>query len=49
MELDSKPEEASFPVLGLSLKASRALGRKHEQNALVWCTKDAVPQLLLLR
>lgn len=43
------PGEASFLVLGLSLEASRALGRKHEQNALVWCAKDAVPQLVLLR
>ena len=43
------PGEASFLVLGLSLEASRALGRKHAQNALIWCAKDAVPQLVLLR
>lgn len=43
------PGEASFLVFGLSLEASRALARKHEQNALIWCGKDAVPQLVLLR
>lgn len=43
------PSEPSFLVLGLSLEATRALGRKHEQNALLWCGKDAVPQLVLLR
>ena len=48
-ETQKWPGEASFLVLGLSLEASRALGRKHEQNALIWCGKDAVPQLVLLR
>ena len=48
-ETQKWPGEASFLVLGLSLEASRALGRKHEQNALIWCSKDAVPQLVLLR
>lgn len=43
------PGEASFLVLGLSLEASSALGRKHEQNALIWCGQNAVPQLVLLR
>ena len=43
------PGEASLLVLGLSLEASRALGCQHEQNALIWCAKDAVPQLVLLR
>ena len=43
------PGEPSFLVLGLSLEAARTLGRKHQQNALVWCGKDAVPQLVLLR
>lgn len=48
-ETQKWPGEVSFLVLGLSLEASRALGRKHEQNALIWCGKDAVPQLVLLR
>lgn len=43
------PGEASFLILGLSLEAARALGRQHEQNALIWCGQDAVPQLVLLR
>jgi hypothetical protein len=50
--LDSQgnwPGEASFLVLGLSLEATRVLARKYEQNAVVWCDKDAVPELVLLR
>ena len=43
------PSEASCLVLGLSLEAARKLGRHYEQNALVWCGPDAVPQLVLLR
>ena len=43
------PGEASFLIFGLSLEASRALARQHEQNALVWCAKDAIPQLILLK
>lgn len=43
------PGEASFLVFGLSLEASRALARKYEQNAFIWCGKDAVPQLIPLR
>lgn len=43
------PGEASFLVLGLSLEATRVLACKHEQNAVVWCDKDAVAQLVLLR
>jgi hypothetical protein len=41
--------EASFLVLGLSLEATRFLACKHEQNAVVWCDKEAVAQLVLLR
>jgi hypothetical protein len=41
--------EASFLVLGLSLEAARVLARKYEQNAVIWCDKDAVAQLVLLR
>ena len=50
--LDSKgewPGEASFLVLGLSLEATRVLASKYEQNAVIWCDKDAVAQLVLLR
>ncbi|MBG6072560.1 MULTISPECIES: DUF3293 domain-containing protein [unclassified Polaromonas] len=50
--LDSKskwPGEASFLVMNLSLEATRVLASKYEQNAVVWCDKDAVAQLILLR
>jgi hypothetical protein len=43
------PGESSFLVLGMTLDAARALGKKHGQNAIVWCGADAVPQLVLLR
>ncbi len=43
------PGEESFLVLGLELEIASALGRKLEQNALVWSGADAVPQLILLR
>lgn len=43
------PGEASFLVLGLTLEAAKAMGRKYEQNALLWCGPDGVPQLILLR
>ena len=43
------PGEASLLVLGLSLEDAKAWGTMHEQNAIVWCGADAVPQLVLLR
>lgn len=43
------PGEASFLVWGLSLEAGKVLGRQHQQNAIVWCASDAIPQLVLLR
>ena len=39
---------ASFFVLGVSCAAAQSLGRKFEQNAILWCGPDAVPQLFLL-
>jgi Protein of unknown function (DUF3293) len=41
--------EPSFLVFGLSREAAKALGNRHEQNAIVWCGLDAVPELVLLR
>jgi hypothetical protein len=35
--------------LGLSLEAAKALGKKYDQNAVVWCGPDAIPELVLLR
>ena len=43
------PGEASYLILGLSLEATKILGKKYEQNAIVWCGSDALPQLVLLR
>ena len=43
------PGEASFLVLGLSQPRARALGERHEQNALIWIDDSAVPRLMLLR
>ena len=43
------PAEASVLVLGLPLETSRRLARRHQQNALLWCGADALPQLILLR
>ena len=43
------PGEASFLVFGLTLEAAKTLGTRLEQNAIVWCGADAVPQLILLR
>ncbi|MFL9897919.1 DUF3293 domain-containing protein [Paraburkholderia fungorum] len=41
--------EPSFLVLGISLEAAKQLGGRYEQNAVIWCGADAVPQLVLLR
>lgn len=41
--------EPSVLVLGVSLEAAKRLGVRYEQNAIVWCGADAVPELVLLR
>lgn len=43
------PSEASYLVWDLSLEVAKTLGIKHDQNAIIWCGSDAVPQLILLR
>lgn len=43
------PGEPSYLVLGLSREDATALARAYDQNALIWCGPDAVPQLILLR
>lgn len=43
------PAEPGFLVLGLALAEAKELGGRHDQNAVVWCGPDAVPQLVLLR
>lgn len=42
------PAEQSVLVLGLSLEAAKTLGRRFEQNAVVWAGRDGVPELVLL-
>lgn len=41
--------EPSCFVLGISLEAAKTLGKKYDQNAVIWCGSDAVPELVLLR
>ena len=43
------PGEPSVLVLGLTRADSEALGRRLEQNAVVFMASDAMPELLLLR
>ena len=43
------PPEKSYFALGADLDAARALGRRYQQDAVVWVGRDAVPQLILLR
>ena len=43
------PGEASCLIFGLALVASRVLGHKFNQNAIVWCGQVAHPELVLLR
>lgn len=43
------PAEPSVLIFGLNLDAAKELGRRFEQNALVWNGADAVPRLVLLR
>lgn len=43
------PAEPGYLVPGLSLAVAKALGEKYEQNAILWCGPDAVPELVLLR
>lgn len=43
------PPEPSFLVLGLDRVAARELGRRWEQNAIVWAGPEAIPELIVLR
>jgi hypothetical protein len=43
------PGEISLLVLGLTRAAAQALGRRFEQNAIIWSGANAVPELVLLR
>lgn len=41
--------EPSCLILGVSLDDTKVLGRRFDQNAVIWCGLDAIPQLVLLR
>lgn len=41
--------EDSLLVLAVNLYTACELGRRHEQNAVLWSGADAIPRLLLLR
>ncbi len=43
------PGEPSFLAFGLELEAAKSLGKAFEQNAIVWCGSEAVPNLVLLK
>lgn len=43
------PAEASFLVLGIGQEDACRLGRAFDQNAIVFCGPDCVPELVLLR
>ncbi|MFN2334951.1 MAG: DUF3293 domain-containing protein [Wenzhouxiangellaceae bacterium] len=43
------PEEPGFLIAGLALVPARELGRRFDQNAIVWAGSDAIPRLILLR
>ena len=46
---DSDWREASVLVLGNTYEESMRLAMKHEQNAFIWCDKEATPKLVLTR
>ena len=41
--------EKSFLIFGISESQASEIGKEFEQNAIVWCDKDAIPQLVLLK
>ena len=41
--------EKSFLIFGISEEQASEIGKEFEQNAIVWCDKDTIPQLLLLK
>ncbi|MEJ0008994.1 MAG: DUF3293 domain-containing protein [Steroidobacteraceae bacterium] len=43
------PGEPSYLVPGLERARAQVLGRAFQQNAIIWSSRDAVPQLMLLR
>lgn len=46
---DDGEGEVSFLILGIDKDTASDLGKQFEQNAIVWCSADADPQLILLK
>jgi len=40
--------EESFLILGVDQKQAMVIGKAFDQNAIVWCGKNAIPELILL-
>lgn len=45
----SWPAEASYAAIGISREQASALGRKYQQNAIVWFDARGIPELIILR
>jgi hypothetical protein len=41
--------EESFFILGINLDTVKSLANQYQQNAVIWCDYDAIPQLILFR
>jgi len=41
--------EPSFLFLGMNLEIAKQIGKKYEQNAILWIDEDAIPQIVILR
>lgn len=45
----SWPAEASYAAIGISREQACALGRKYQQNAIIWFDASGTPELIVLR
>lgn len=43
------PAEASYAAIGISREQACELGRKYQQNAIVWFDDSGTPELIVLR
>jgi hypothetical protein len=42
------PAESSWLVLGITLEEASKIAKSYQQNAILFCANDAIPQLILL-
>jgi hypothetical protein len=42
-------KEDSFLAIGITKEVAIKLGNKYEQNAILWCDADFIPELILLK